>query len=334
MMQTEIHTSADAFDALAGEWDAVLQQSTSNTLFLTNVWQKTWWQYLGDGELRVLAFRDENKLVGIAPLFFEENALGGVEVALVGCKEVSDYLDFIFAKGHEETCFRAVIDFLKSSEAPAWQTIGFCNIIESSPTLSVFKDMLAVEGWNPVATFEDVCPIVPLPATFEAYLATLDGKERRELQRKLRRATEDVTLSFATDNASLDKDMDDFIALMKASMIGKTSFMTPRMERFFKAAAHAMLNAGWLQLSFLEVEGQRAATYLNFEYDNTVLVYNSGLDPQKFAYLSPGQVLVARLIEKAIQDKRRAFDFLQGNEEYKYKLGGLDVKLFTLSARR
>lgn len=334
MMQTEIHTSADAFDALAGEWDAVLQQSTSNTLFLTNVWQKTWWQYLGDGELRVLAFRDENKLVGIAPLFFEENALGGVEVALVGCKEVSDYLDFIFAKGHEETCFRAVIDFLKSSEAPAWQTIGFCNIIESSPTLSVFKDMLAVEGWNPVATFEDVCPIVPLPATFEAYLATLDGKERRELQRKLRRATEDVTLSFATDNASLDKDMDDFIALMKASMIGKTSFMTPRMERFFKAAAHAMLNAGWLQLSFLEVEGKRAATYLNFEYDNTVLVYNSGLDPQKFAYLSPGQVLVARLIEKAIQDKRRAFDFLQGNEEYKYKLGGLDVKLFTLSARR
>ena len=95
-----------------------------------------------------------------------------------------------------------------------------------------------------------------------------------------------------------------------------------------------MLDAGWLQLSFLEVEGQRAATYLNFVYDDVVLVYNSGLDPQTFSYLSPGQVLVARLIEKAIQEKRCAFDFLQGNEEYKYKLGGQDVKLFTLSARR
>jgi CelD/BcsL family acetyltransferase involved in cellulose biosynthesis len=333
-MQTEIHTTAEAFDALAGEWDAVLQQSSSNTLFLTRAWQKTWWQYLGDGELRVLAFRDDRALVGIAPLFFEENALGGVEVALVGCKEVSDYLDFIFAAGHEAACFQALMDYLKGDEAPAWHTLGLCNIIESSPTLSILKDMLATAGWNPVATFEDVCPVVTLPATFDEYLAKLDGKERRELQRKLRRATEDVTITFATDKATLDKDMDDFIALMKASMVGKTSFMTPRMERFFKAAAHAMLDAGMLQLSFLEVEGARAASYLNFEYDNAVLVYNSGLDPQKFSYLSPGQVLIARLIEKAIQDKRRAFDFLQGNEEYKYKLGGQDVKLFTLSARK
>ncbi len=333
-MQTEIYTTAEAFDTLAGEWNATLRQSSSNTLFLTNEWQKTWWQYLGDGELRVLAFRQEGVLAGIAPLFFEENALGGVEVALVGCKEVSDYLDFIFVTGCEEVCFRAVIDYLKGGQAPAWHTLGLCNIIESSPTLSLFKDMLAGEGWNPVATFEDVCPIVTLPATFDAYLAMLDGKERRELQRKLRRASEDVAITFANDKAALDKDMTDFLALMKASMVSKTTFMTPRMERFFYAAAHAMLDAGWLQLSFLEVEGQRAATYLNFVYDHAVLVYNSGLDPQRFAYLSPGQVLVARLIEKAIQDKCRTFDFLQGNEEYKYKLGGQDVKLFTLSARR
>ncbi len=333
-MQTEIYTTAEAFDTLAGEWNATLQRSSSNTLFLTNEWQKTWWQYLGDGDLRVLALRQDGVLAGIAPLFFEENALGGVEVALVGCKEVSDYLDFIFVTGCEEACFRAVIDYLKGGQAPAWHTLGLCNILESSPTLSLFKDMLAGEGWNPVATFEDVCPIVTLPATFDAYLAMLDGKERRELQRKLRRASEDVAITFATDKAALNKDMADFLSLMKASMVSKTAFMTPRMERFFHAAAHAMLDAGWLQLSFLEVEGQRAATYLNFVYDNAVLVYNSGLDPQKFAYLSPGQVLVARLIEKAIHDKCRAFDFLQGNEEYKYKLGGQDVKLFTLSARR
>ena len=45
-------------------------------------------------------------------------------------------------------------------------------------------------------------------------------------------------------------------------------------------------------------------------------------------------MLVARLIEKAIAEKRRAFEVLQGNEDYKYKLGGKDVKLFTLSARK
>ena len=301
---------------------------------------------MGEGELRVLAMRDSEhpepvegskdrtgQLVGIAPLFFETNALGGTEVALVGCKEVSDYLDFIFAQGHEEACFRSVIKYLKSADAPQWHTLGLCNIVEHSPTLSTFRDLLNAEGWNAVATFEDVCPIIPLPDTFEAYLATLDGKERRELQRKLRRAGEDSVITFATNADALDKDVDDFLTLMKASMVSKTSFMTPRMERFFHAAARTMADAGWLQLAFLEVEGVRAAAYMNFVYQDAVLVYNSGLDPQKFSYLSPGQVLIARLIEKAIADKRRTFDFLQGNEDYKYKLGGKDVKLFTLSAR-
>ena len=145
-MQTTIYTTPEVFDALAGEWNALVERSITNTLFLTDEWQKTWWRDLGEGELRVLAMRDPaagrrsssddsaGALIGIAPLFFEANQLGGVEVALVGCKEVSDYLDFIFAKGYEEACFREVIAYLKSNDAPERHTIGLCNIIESSPT--------------------------------------------------------------------------------------------------------------------------------------------------------------------------------------------------------
>ncbi len=334
MMQIEVHTTPEAFERLTGEWNALLKQSSSDTLFLTNEWQKTWWRELGDGELRLLTMREDGTLVGIAPLFFAPNSLGAVEVALVGCKEVSDYLDFIFARGREPACFRAVVDFLKSGDAPTWHTIGLCNIVETSPTLSTFADMLNAEGWRAHVAFEDVCPIVALPDTFEAYLGMLDGKERRELQRKLRRASADVTITFATEAESLARDVDDFIALMKASAPDKASFMTPRMTRFFHGIARAMFEVGRLQLAFLEVEGVRAATYMNFVYDDAVLVYNSGLDPEKYAYLSPGQVLIARLIEKAIQDGRRTFDFLQGDEEYKYRLGGKDVKLYTLSARK
>ncbi len=334
MMRTDVYTTPEAFERLAGEWNALLKRSASNTLFLTREWQQTWWRELGDGELRVLAMREDGALVGIAPLFFEPNALGAVEVALVGCKEVSDYLDFIFARGREPACFRAVVDFLKSGDAPTWHTIGLCNIIETSPTLSVFVELLNAEGWRAHVAFEDVCPVVALPDTFDAYLAMLDGKDRRELQRKLRRASEGVAITFTTDAGTLARDMDDFIALMKASAPNKAAFMTPRMTRFFHAIARAMFEAGRLQLAFLEVEGVRAAAYMNFVYEDTVMVYNSGLDPEQYAYLSPGQVLIARLIEKAIRDGCRAFDFLQGNEEYKYKFGGRDVKLYTLSARR
>ncbi len=335
MTRVHVYATADGFAALAGQWNALLQRSAADTLFLTHEWQSVWWRELGDGELRILAICDDDgALIGLAPLFFAPGPSGTVEVALVGCKEVSDYLDFICARGHEPACLRAAVDFLKSSDAPTWQSLALCNIIETSPTLALLPEMLRAEGWHPQVAFEDTCPRIALPKSFDAYLASLDGKERRELQRKLRRASEEVAITFTTEAHALARDVDDFIALMKASAPEKAAFMTPRMARFFHAIAQAMFDVGRLQLAFLEVAGARAAAYMNFLYNDAVLVYNSGLDPTRYAYLSPGQVLIARLIEKAILDGRRVFDFLQGNEEYKYKLGGKDVSLYTLSAQR
>jgi CelD/BcsL family acetyltransferase involved in cellulose biosynthesis len=334
-VKLSIHKTPEAFDTLGNEWNDLLHRSATDTLFLTREWQRVWWQMLGDGDLCVLEMRgDDGALIGIAALFVAPSDLSPGQVAFVGCREVSDFLDFIFARGHEAECYGALLDYLCGPDAPAWASMALCNIPEASPTLSVFMEQTQARGWRVEKRFEDVSPVITLPQTFEAYLGMLEGKERRELQRKLRRAGGEAEMTFATDAATLDKDMDDFLRLMVASMPGKATFMTPRMAEFFHAAARAMFGAGWLQLAFLEIEGARAATYLNFVYNNQVLVYNSGLDPQKFAHLSPGQVLLGRLIEKAIEDKRSAFDFLQGNEDYKYKLGGKDFSLFTLYISR
>ena len=330
-MKLDIYTTPDVFDTLGAEWNDLLSRSLTNVLFLTREWQKTWWRELGDGDLRVITMRDEaGKLQGIAPLFFNPGDLGRTEGAFVGCREVSDYLDFIFARDCEAECYQALVDCLSSADGPAWDVFSLCNIPESSPTLSRLVDLVQACGWRAEKKFEDVSPFIALPGSFEEYLASLEGKERRELQRKLRRAGEDVLVTVAGDAAKLDQDMDDFLRLMVASMPTKATFMTPRMAAFFHAIGRVMFEAGRLHLSFLEVRGERAATYLDFIYDNSVLVYNSGLDPYKFAQLSPGQVLLGRLIEQAILEKRRVFDFLQGNEEYKYKLGGKNQNLYTL----
>lgn len=331
-MDIKIYTTPEVFDTLGSQWNELLHRSDADTLFLTREWQKVWWSSLGDGELRVITmYADNGELAGIAPLFFATTDAGDVKVSFVGCREVSDYLDFIFARGQEAECYQAVVDYLNGTECPSWRQAELCNVPEPSLTLTLLAELAEKRGWTAEKHFEDVAPIVTLPVTFEAYMAMLDGKERRELQRKLRRAGGAVTISTATSSATLDADVDDFLRLMAASMPTKAAFMTPRMASFFHAMAREMLEAGWLELSFLDVEGVRAATYLNFIYNNSVLVYNSGLDPLKFAHLSPGQVLLARLIEKAISEKRRLFDFLQGNEDYKYKLGGKDLRLYTLN---
>ena len=334
-MKVNAYSSPEVFDALGAEWNELLLRSATNVLFLTREWQRTWWRELGDGDLCVVTLRDDaGVLQGIAPLFIYPTDSGRTGMSFVGCKEVSDYLDFVFARDHEETCYQALVDFLASADSPSWQVLSLCNIPETSPTFAQFDRLAQTRGWQVEKRFEDVAPIIKLPGTFDEYLAGLEGKERRELQRKLRRAGNEVHITFATDSGRLEQDMEDFLRLMVASMPTKATFMTPRMRQFFHAIARAMFDAGWLQLSFLDVHGERAASYMNFIYGDTVLVYNSGLDPYRYAALSPGQVLLGRLIEQAIGDGHRAFDFLQGNEEYKHKLGGKDLNLYTLTISR
>ena len=122
---------------------------------------------------------------------------------------------------------------------------------------------------------------------------------------------------------------------MAASHPDKARFLEdPQNMTFFRAIVPIVAACGWLQLSFLTVNDEPAAAYLCFDYDNRILVYNSGLVPQTFAHLSPGIVLLAYLIRHAIDSGRSAFDFLRGNEEYKYRMGGHDHPVMLLEAVR
>jgi CelD/BcsL family acetyltransferase involved in cellulose biosynthesis len=71
---------------------------------------------------------------------------------------------------------------------------------------------------------------------------------------------------------------------------------------------------------------------LNFDYNGQILVYNSGLQQTEFGHLSPGIVLLSYNIQHAIESGRTLFDFLQGNESYKYRMGGQDSHVYNLEA--
>jgi len=77
----------------------------------------------------------------------------------------------------------------------------------------------------------------------------------------------------------------------------------------------------------------KAAGYLNFDYGNHFWVYNSGLD-YNFGYYSPGWVLLGYLLEWANVNKRQAFDFMRGDEDYKYRFGGVDRFVMRAQIRR
>ena len=67
---------------------------------------------------------------------------------------------------------------------------------------------------------------------------------------------------------------------------------------------------------------------LGFLYHDHLLIYNSGYDPQAYADLSPGIVLTSYTIQDAIGRGVQVFDFLQGDEAYKYRFGATDTVVY------
>ena len=202
--------------------------------------------------------------------------------------------------------------------------------------LSVLTSLAAERGYGVARQHEDVCPVIPLPDTWDAYLSSLDKKQRHEIRRKLRRARREARVHWRVigPQDDLETAMTVFIALHQKSHPEKDEFMDETMQAFFRAVAQVMQEAGWLQLSFLEVNGQPAASMLCFDYDDAIMVYNSGYDPYCYASLSPGIVCLAYCIQHAIALGRTRFDFLQGGEEYKYRLGGQDTEVLYLTIHR
>ncbi len=336
-MDLKIYTDFGGFDALRGQWNDLLARSRANTLFLTWEWQTTWWRCLGQGDLYLLAWFDAGDLAAIAPLYLHRDDDGLRCFDLVGCVEVSDYLDVIVDAGREDAVYGALLDWLGSADCPPWDVARLCNLPEDSLTHRRLPELAAGRGLSAVTRLEDVCPIILLPDNFETYLQDiLSKKQRHEVRRKLRRIEEEASVRWYAVDAGCDlgQEIDAFVSLHRLSKQEKLGFMTDDMELFFRAVIQTMYDASRLHLAFIEVNGAKAATLLSFIYDGRLLVYNSGYDPASYAELSPGIILTARVIEDAIQRRLRIFDFLQGNEGYKYRFGAQDTAVYSTVIRR
>jgi CelD/BcsL family acetyltransferase involved in cellulose biosynthesis len=335
--------SPTGFAALSGEWNALLKRSRFDNFFSTYEWQTTWWENLGTGDLWIVAFRrnDTQALIGIAALYLITlnggPDAGKRQLNLVGCIEVSDYLDFIIEEGWEHAVYARLMAWLDSDEAPQWDIFDLCNLPEVSTTYRDLAAQYASAGFEVEVFQEDTAPQFALPRRFEDYLQNqVEKKQRHEIRRKQRRAEREANtgLMLVGKQHVLEAEVDDFVALQRASREDKATFMTPEMRRFFLAVARRTLEMGTLRLFFLTIDGEKAATMFAFAYNRRLWLYNSGYDPKAHAQLSPGWVLLAYVIEYAIASGCTVFDFMQGSEEYKYRFGAQDYKVMRVIVRR
>ncbi len=316
---------------LEKEWNDLLAISASHVPFLRHEYIAAWWQGLGGGEwshgeLHVITARsEEGRLIGIAPLFETDNRDGESALMLLGSIEISDYLDIIARPEDIPAFLEALLENLENDAATASSLLDWHNLLESSPTLSALQVAAEKLGWSYAQQSLQHCPYIPLPGDWEKYICSIDKKQRHEIRRKMRRAEEyylPTRWYIVEDEDMLDQETDGFLDLMACDP-NKARFLTPAMREQMHKIVQAAHRAGWLQMAFFEVNGEKASGYLNFDYMNHIWVYNSGMD-FRFSELSLGWVLLGHQRDWANENKRTSFDFMRGNEDYKYRFGGVD----------
>ncbi len=318
----------EGFDEIWADWESLLSECSQPTVFQTPLWHRAWWdEEEGEAELRLVAIRDSGVLVGVAPLMYRDDTLMSL-----GDPDLWDYQTFVTARGRESELYQELFDYL--AEQP-WNKMELSSLPEGSPSLELIPEMARSKGYSVDVSEQDVSPGLPLPSSWDDYLAGLSKKGRHELRRKFRRLENNGTYEvYSVDGAlSLDGSLDDFFRMMRDSRQDKAMFLTPKREQFFRHMAEEMARADVLRLFFMEVSGERVASVMCFDYGQVRFLYNAGYNPE-YAPLSVGLLLKSTCLQQAIEQDMGYFDFLRGDERYKYELGAQVVQVYRMVVQR
>lgn len=173
-----------------------------------------------------------------------------------------------------------------------------------------------------------VAAVLELPTSFEDYLAAIGKKERHETRRKRRRYEAELGSVRFVHEPAVGRLFDEFVALHRQSAGDKGSFMTERMEAYFSALAAL---DGWGIDALVDDSDRMVAGGFAFQNEEGYFLYNSAFDAS-LSEVSPGVVLLAGLIELAIDRGARVFDFLKGDETYKFRMGADPRQLYVVTA--
>ncbi|HEX2052503.1 MAG TPA: GNAT family N-acetyltransferase [Actinomycetota bacterium] len=326
-------TLPEAFDL--PEWRALVEADPNRHIFAIPDWGRLWWKAFGEGRQTglVLTFCAPEP-VAIAALTIDDTR-DGRRLRFLGGDDLTDYQGPVISEErYRKEVANVFLEYLVG-QFDGWDYLEAKGL----PVPFHFSEWLVEAADRMDLDFDlelhELTAVLMLPDGWGEYLAGLGSKKKHELERKMRRFDREAAGAVVrtADSGTLEADIDRFITMHKTSAGEKGEFMVPAREVFFRDVASTLQRMGLLSLDFLELDGRPLAATISFRYDGVFYLYNSAYD-LSLRPISPGLILVARLIERSIREGCRRFDFLRGRERYKYDLGAEPLPLHWISLRR
>ena len=341
MRITEI-SEAGGLESLRDVWQALQAQCPNATPFQTWEWNAAWWRHFGSRKkLRLLLFQDERgTLVGLAP-FYASRHLGTPlrRLAWLGTGN-SDYMDALALPEHASAVTDSLLAHLRHT-LHGWDIADLQQIRSDSPLFEKTENreqkteggtygaethahsIIGASGEAQSLLLMEPCPYLELPPTWDAFTPRLGKKMRSNLgyyERLLLKTFPDAEFSLASEytvregmNALFDLHQKRWNARWLPGVLGGK-----RVQAFHQEVAAHFVEQDMLRLHLLRIEGSIRAALYCYRVGNRTFYYLGGFAPDMGKF-SLGTLLTARAIRHAIEEGCAEFDFLRGDEPYKYR---------------
>lgn len=336
----QIIDNFDDAEARRPEWHDLLERSVRNELTQAPDWLLPWWRVFGDLDgrrLRIGLFRDGDRLIGLAPLLWRRHWYRGflpfrrLELLASGEVEgdaiVSNHIGIIAERGAEATVARRFVDALADGAFGSWDEIVLPMMSGDTAMPELLIAAFRAAGYSAESMEAAGAPFITLPATWDEYLAKLPGKERKNLKRQLRLfdewsggTTELESVSTVGDLERGKKILVDLHQARWASEAQSGVFRSPLFSAFHDATMYDLAERGVLEILILRARGEPVAALQTYVWADKVTAYQTGRHPDLPQNLSPGSVIFAWAIRRAIEQGRREFDMLADAVHYKLQL--------------
>jgi CelD/BcsL family acetyltransferase involved in cellulose biosynthesis len=333
VLDAELLTDPGGLDALVPEWT---QLAVASALPMSlPEWMLSWLRHHAPegSELRAIAVRERERLVGLGPFFVAPDSGGRIDYRVLNAP--MPRISPLAVPGREWEVAEAIASVLNEA-SPRPDAIA----LEALPVASHWAAALR-ERWpgklRPIAReyLVQASPTVSLEAgSFDGWLATKSSNFRSEIRRKRRDFAAAGGTTRSTTAATLEADIATYVRLhaMRWEGRGDSSIVAlgDRMPKLLAEVGRAGVESRRFRLTMLEVAGQPIAAHLCAAAGGEVIFLNSGFD-ERYSRLSPGVLGVLVAIEEgfALGDSR--VDLAPGVQLYKTRMAdGTDPVAWTL----
>ena len=233
---------------------------------------------------------------------------------------MADYPDLLIHCDHPE-----IIGLLTKYLFDArWDWIDFVDISERSRNLNLLIDAFKKNGCSPIIQQGAICPGIRISEGWEEYWSRKKSKTRYTINKKSKRLAAEcgpLSLQVLTTGEEIGRGLEEASkvhAARWARQHTRTMFSEKKGQAFFGEALSGLAREGMVRLYLLRAGDRLTAFSLSFVGGGAHYYYIPGFD-QAFAKDSPGHLLLLEIVREAHELGLGLFDFMRGEEEYKYR---------------